>query len=258
MTIQENLELLQNTKEAIYTAIESMGGTISSSTPFSGYADAIMTIPQDGGGDEPCDPCDDTSECYDQLECDCSNDYCSDPECPGYDPMECDPCMADPCSDPECGAYDPVACGECEDNPCASPGCVEYDECQCEGNCGTKFMFTLSQGQRVNVDSQIDDWDDPCTNDDNRTRTVKIYTDPADSPVNSIEFTLTCVAHQGYDYYDDTDNTAGVVGAAMSVINNIYCLGLACQTAGTYWIELDGYDSTTFYDSSGNEMTPEN
>lgn len=68
MTIEENLILLQNTKEAIYTAIESMGGTISSSTPFSGYADAIMSIPQ--SEQDPCveDPygSQECSECWEE------------------------------------------------------------------------------------------------------------------------------------------------------------------------------------------------
>lgn len=77
MTIEENLILLQNTKEAIYTAIESMGGTISSSTPFSGYADAIMSIPQ----------------------------------------SEQDPCVEDPCSSPDCPDYDAEACGGGESIP---------------------------------------------------------------------------------------------------------------------------------------------
>lgn len=36
-----------------------------------------------------CDPCDSEGECYDQAQCDCLTDPCSDQDCPGYDPMVC-------------------------------------------------------------------------------------------------------------------------------------------------------------------------
>jgi hypothetical protein len=51
MNIQENLELLQQTKEDIYQSIIDKGGDLESSAPFSAYSSAIDNIQTGGGSD---------------------------------------------------------------------------------------------------------------------------------------------------------------------------------------------------------------
>lgn len=51
MTIQENLELLLNTKNAIRQAIIDKGGSVSEADAFAAYATAILDLPSGGGED---------------------------------------------------------------------------------------------------------------------------------------------------------------------------------------------------------------
>lgn len=48
MNIEENLTLLANTKESIRQAINTKGGSVESGTPFSGYSEAISSLPSGG------------------------------------------------------------------------------------------------------------------------------------------------------------------------------------------------------------------
>lgn len=203
MTIEENLILLQNTKEAIYTAIESMGGTISSSTPFSGYADAIMSIPR----------------------------------------SEPDPCVEDPCSSPDCPGYDAETCGGGESIP---EGLWKFNVTQ-EGGTNVIWVEGFMTKDKSNTLQET---------------VVNIYDEDQDlngEPINSITYSYNSKLSD--EEVSQTNSSAGLYAeqhSAFDTSNDPIVLGLSCNNAGYYYIEVVNHANPRFYDNTMTQIYPDN
>lgn len=88
---------------------------------------------------------------------------------------------------------------------------------------------------------------------------VNIYEDPNDSPVNTITYSYISKFSEGY--VNQTDSSAGLYAVqyvAFDTGNSPIILGLSCNTAGYYYIEVVNHTNPRFYDDTVTQIYPDN
>lgn len=88
---------------------------------------------------------------------------------------------------------------------------------------------------------------------------VKIYEDPNGEPINTITYSYISKFSEGD--VSQTNSSAGLYAAQYNAVNSIndpILLGLSCNTAGTYYIEVVDHANPRFYDDTVTEIYPNN
>lgn len=88
---------------------------------------------------------------------------------------------------------------------------------------------------------------------------VKIYEDPNGEPINTITYSYISKFSEGD--VSQTNSSAGLYAAQYSSVNSSndpILLGLSCNTAGTYYIEVVDHANPRFYDDTNTEIYPNN
>lgn len=319
MTIEENLTLLANTKESIRQAINNKGGEIETGTPFSGYANAISSLPS--GGQEVLPEgvyaidVTSTGETPASSDIDWYAGFASiqsfDPEGTRYQDRYINVWTTAPASsgNPDYVihiTYDTRAgAGVAQDDAWRySPIYISYGYAVKEvedpaigGNTIWLAFFSARETGRYYI--QVVDNDHPLigsnyalppsgeipeglwkfnisqeggtnviwvegfmTNDKSNTwqeTVVNIYGDPNGEPVNSITYSYNSKLSD--EEVSQTNSAAGLYAEQYNVFdtsNDPIVLGLSCNTAGDYYIEVADHANPRFYDDTITQIYPDN
>lgn len=89
---------------------------------------------------------------------------------------------------------------------------------------------------------------------------VNIYEDPNGEPINSITYEFTPKFSD--ESITQTNSSAGLYAAensgAIDAYNDPPTVGISCNTAGTYYIEVVDHTNPRFYDDTNTEIYPNN
>ena len=121
------------------------------------------------------------------------------------------------------------------------------------------WQFDVSQEGGTNVMwvESFMEWEIP---NDPVSTVVNIYEDPNGEPINSITYEFTPKFSQ--EVITQTNSSAGLYAAentgAIDTNNDPRTVGISCNTAGTYYIEVVGHTNPRFYDDTNTEIYPNN